>query len=435
MKAGFARININPPIGTRMTGFGSRDRERGCEGIHDDIYVRALYLEQEGREVLIMGFDLLFFSRDEADRYKGAIGRRMDIAPGRILLNTSHTHTGPKVGTWLYDPPSDPFYLQVLETAIVDAGCQARDSAVDAEVWAGATQSKLPMSRRFKFPDGTVDRNLRPNPEGAVCDTLPVCLLRNLSGEPICLLFSVSCHPSTISGFEISAEFPGVAMERLDTHLGHSCALFLQGAGGDAKPSVIDGGESWRRGTWGDVDASGTMVANEVIDLLAGGLIEVGGDLEGHAVETQWPLEKSIGRGGFEKLLADPETDSTVRLWAEEKIAWLDRGYELPGTVPITVQGIQIGQGLRLVGLEGEAVAELGTLIEAFYGEGVTFPLGYSNGAQLYLPISRMLDEGGYEAVSYHEYRQPASLAKGMEDILEKGLRQLEKRGIQKGAP
>jgi neutral ceramidase len=432
MKAGFARININPPNGTRMTGFGGRDRERGCEGIHDDIYARVLYLEHGGKEVLIMGFDLLFFSRDEADRFKGAIGRKMDLAPSQILLNTSHTHTGPKVGTWLYDPPSDLFYLQALETAIVEAGCQARDSAVDAAIWAGATKSKLPMSRRFKFEDGTVDRNLRPNPDGAVCDTLPVCLLQNLSGEPICLLFSISCHPSTISGFEISADFPGVAMECLDAHLGHSCSLFLQGTGGDAKSRIIDGGESWRRGTWEDVDASGTMVANEVIGLLDEGLAEVQVDLSAHSVETEWLFEKDIGRSGFEKLLADLETDSTVRLWAEEKLAWLDRGYELPRSVPITVQGVQIGRGLRLVGLEGEAVAELGTLIEAFYGEGVTFPLGYTNGAQLYLPTSRMLDEGGYEAVSYHEYRQPASLAKGMEGIIEEALRQLGERGIRR---
>jgi len=415
-----------------MTGFGGRDRDHGCESIHDDIHVRALYLEQEGKEILIMGFDLLFFSRDEADRFKGAIGRKIDLNPGQILLNTSHTHTGPKVGTWLYDPPSDLFYLQLLEEAIVEAGCQARNSAVEVEIWAGATQSKLPMSRRFKFPDGTVDRTLRPNPDGAVCDTLPICLFRDLAGKPICLLFSVSCHPSTISGFEISAEFPGVAMDRLDAHLGHPCSLFLQGTGGDAKPSVIDGGERWRAGTWEDVDAAGTMVANEVLGILDSGPVEVEADLAAGAVETEWPLEGDIGRSGFEKLLADAETDSTVRLWAEEKLAWLDRGYELPGTVPITVQGIQIGKGVRLVGLEGEAVAELGTLIEEFFGGGITFPLGYANGAQLYLPTSPMLDEGGYEAVSYHEYRQPASLAKGMEGIVKDALCQLGERGIQR---
>ena len=53
-----------------------------------------------------------------------------------------------------------------------------------------------------------------------------------------------------------------------------------------------------------------------------------------------------------------------------------------------------LGQGVRLVGLEGEAVAELGSVIESCYAGGVTFPLGYTDGVQLYLPITRMLGEG-----------------------------------------
>ncbi len=207
-----------------------------------------------------MGFDLLFFSREEADRYKGAIGRKIDLAPSQILLNTSHTHTGPKVGSWIYDPPSDPLYLQQLEEAIVRAACQARDAAVDVTLWAGVTRTGLPLNRRLKQPDGEIA--FAPNPDGPVCDALPVCLFKALDGQPVCLLFSVSCHPSTIGGFEISAEYPGVAMAQLDAHLGRTASLFLQGAGGDTKPRMVgQGRERWRAGNWDDVAAAGSMVA------------------------------------------------------------------------------------------------------------------------------------------------------------------------------
>ena len=432
MKAGFAQADINPPIGTRMTGFGPRDRDHGCEAIHDDLYVRALYLTHEGKDVLIMGFDLLFFSRDEADRYKGAIGRQINLAPSQILLNTSHTHTGPKVGTWLYDPPSDAFYLQVLEHAIINAACQAREAATDVTIWAGATRSALPMSRRFKRKNGkghTV--SWRPNPDGSVCDALPICLLKALDETPVCLLFSVSCHPSTTNGFEISAEYPGVAMERLDAHLGKSCSLFLQGTGGDAKPSVIGGGERWRAGAWDDVAEAGVMVANEVIEAVDAGLVEIEPDLRAYAVETEWVMEQNIGRSGYEALLSDPTTDRTTKLWAKEKLGYLDRGYPLPTTVSVTIHGLQLGEGLRIVGIEGEAVGELGCLVLDFYSDGITFPLGYTNGAQLYLPTDTMLDEGGYEVDSYYEYRQPACLAKGIEATLTAALYQLREQGIK----
>ncbi len=44
MKAGFARVKITPPVGTRMTGFDGRDRKHGSGGVHEDVYARALYL-------------------------------------------------------------------------------------------------------------------------------------------------------------------------------------------------------------------------------------------------------------------------------------------------------------------------------------------------------------------------------------------------------
>ena len=68
--------------------------------------------------------------------------------------------------------------------------------------------------------------------------------------------------------------------------------------------------------------------------------------------------------------------------------------------------------------------------IEKFYGDGVTFPIGYSNGTGLYLPVSKMLPEGGYEVESYWEYGFPSPLAENMEEIVSDALSQLRYCGI-----
>ena len=431
MKAGFARVRITPPIGTTMMGFATRDRDHGCEGIHDELFVRALFLTHSGEQVMIMGFDLCFLGREEADRYKGAIGRKFDLAPRQILLNTSHTHVGPSVGTWAYADytPPDRLYLRELEQAVVNAACQAQDAAREVTLWAGATRSALPMSRRKKDENGKVF--WAPNPDGVVCDTLPICLLKDLTGKPVCLLFSVSCHPSTISGYEISAEYPGVAMKQLDEYLGTTYSIFLQGAGGDAKPSVIGKDEErWRIGTWDDVTKAGGMVANEVIGALEVGLVQIEPGICAHSIEMEWPLAPSIGRPGYEAILKDAKSGELMRLWAERQIVRLDREKQLPTSVTITAHGVQLGKSLRLIGLEGEAVAGLGLLIQDFYQQGITFPLGYTNGAQLYLPTENMLEEGGYEVESYYEYGQPAPIAKGFEKILLQTLEQLRACGV-----
>ncbi len=434
MKAGFARQKITPPVGTKMQGFGTRDQAQGCEGAHDDIFARALFLEHQGEQVLIMGFDLCFFGREEADRYRGALGRKLDLAPRQILLNTSHTHVGPATALWNCGP--DRLYLAELEPAILRAATAARSAMRDVTVWAGKTKTRLPLSRRK--PDDKGGIVWRPYLQGTICDSLPLCLLKDLAGHPICLLYSVACHPSTISGWQISADYPGVASSLLDAYLGlpDGGSLFLQGCGGDTKACVIGDGRDeidvcWRSGSWEDVAAAGRIVADEVKALLAVGLQSVEPTLCAQTVEMEWPLMPVPSRAELAALAAPSASTSPRHFWARRQLELLDRGTPLRTTAAITLHGIQLGKGLRIIGLEGEAVADWGRLIERFYGGGTTFPLGYTDGAQLYLPSEHMLAEGGYEVRSYHEYGFPASLAPGMEKILKDALESLRARGVQ----
>ena len=434
MKAGYARAAITPPVGTRMQGFSGRDRDHGCTGVHDDTFARALYLDHAQSEALIMGFDLCFLDREVADRLKGAIGRCVDLSPRQILLNASHTHTGPATHRWAYGDFLEPdrLYGRELESATVRAACQARDRAGEVTLAAGMTRTALPMNRRRQDAQGKV--RFAPNPDGVVCDALPICLIQNTAGQPVCLLLSVSCHPSTIGGTEISADYPGVATQQLDAYLGADVSLFLQGAGGDAKACVIgQDSDRWRAATWDDVTAAGTIVAQEVIDALRAGLHPVEPEIATCTTEMSWPLMPPMHRAGYEALASGPtgQAEDLERLWARRQVDLLDRGQTLATTATITAHGVQLGKGLRLVGLEGEPVAGLGTLMIDFYGQGVTFPLGYTDGTQLYLPTSAMVDEGGYEVDSYYEYGFPAPLAKGMEDILLGTLRQMRAHGVR----
>ena len=435
MRAGFARVSITPPVGTTMMGFGTRDMDHGCEGVHDDIYVRALFVEQGAEQALIMAFDLCFLGREEADRFKGAIGRTMDLLPRQILMNTSHNHVGPAVGTWYsagYTCP-DRAYLDALERATVRAAHEARAAVRDATLWAGVTTSALPMNRRRRNEHGEIEN--RPNPGGQVYDKLPVCLIRDGAGRPLCLLFSVSAHSSMMTGFQISAEYPGAAMHALDTQLGATVSLFLQGVGGDAKPAVIGRGvDRWQPGTWALMEEAGQMVAQEVAQTLDNGLAPVTPDLCCASEEMVWRLEAPPTRAELEAVIEGAPSEERSRsvrcMWAARLIERLEKGNALPDSVTLTLHGIKLGDGLRVVGIEGEAVAGWGYIIEGFFDGGVTFPLGYTDGTGLYLPTSMMLPEGGYEVVSYWEYGYPAPLARGMEGTVLAALERLRARGI-----
>jgi len=439
LRAGFSRVKITPPVGTRMMGFGDRDRSGGCTGVRDDLYVRTVYVEHAGRAVLIAGFDLCFLGRADADRLKGALGRRLDLAAAQVLLNASHTHAGPAVGTWYwagYLPP-ETLYLSELEAATVAAACEARDTARPVTMWAGATRTRLPMNRRAGGDRGEIEN--RPNPEGNVYDEVPICVLREApsagatpvsAGPVVALLFSVACHPSIIGGHEVSADYPGAVMAALDAHLGRSASLFLQGAGGDAKPCVIRDGRRWRAGDGADLERCGRMVSAEIIERLNRGLAPIEPHVAWRSIETNWPLGPLPARSEYEAIAADADAPEIRRLWARRQLDRIRRHGTLPANVTLTVQGIRLGRGVRLVGVEGELTAGLGRIVREAFPDGCTFVLGYCNGEGLYLPTSHMIDEGGYEVVSYWEYGWPAPLAKGTESVMSRAVEDLRAAGI-----
>ena len=435
LRAGFAREKITPPLGTWMMGFGSRDFKQGCQSIHDDVCVRALFLEHKGERALILAYDLCFVGREEADRFKGALGREFDLLPRQILINTSHNHVSPSVGTWYWAGyrPADRLYVNQLERATLQAARRAKAEMREATMWASFGDTDLPLSRRK--PDGKGGIEWAPNPDGVSYKHLPVCLFKDKGGKPVCLLFSVSVHPSMVSGWDISAEYPGAACKLLDEHLGAAAAMFVQGTAGDAKPSVIGKGlDKWRPGTWDDVEQAGRIVARETIAVLDKRLVPIEPGIRTAIAETRWPLQPTPPRSEFEKIVNDTRAEdraTNIRCqWASRQLALLDRGDALPTSASVIVHGMHLGADLRLVGIEGEPVGAWGYLIEDFYATGVTFPLGYCNGQGMYLPVSKMIPEGGYEVVSAWEYGYPSPLAPGMEDIVLNSLVRMRGQGI-----
>jgi len=399
--------------------------------VHDPLYARALYLEHDGERALILAYDLCFFSREVADRYKGALGRVLDLTPRQILINFSHTHAGANTGMWSYSDYTMPdiHYLRDLEAATLRAAQAAVDDARGVDLLTGAARTSLPRSRRKLDSSGYAQ--WLPAPEGPTYNHLPLALFQDDDGKPVALIFSVSCHPSTVGGHLISADYPGAACERLNEYLHADCSLFLQGVGGDSKARVIGEGEEWRSGKFGDVDDAGEIVATEVIRALDAGLKPTAPALACALEEMHWPYTQQPSREEFEHLRDNEQEFDLKRLWAERMVQRLDRGETLPTTASILAHGMQIGEGTRLVGLEGEAVAEWGPAIADCYDGGVTFPMGYTDGTALYLPVTRMLPEQGYEVESYYEYGAPAPLAPGMEEHVLAALGRLRVKGVK----
>jgi neutral ceramidase len=434
MHAGFAKACITPPIGSPMQGIVARSMHCGCVSVHDDLYLRALYLRHAGEAAVILGADLFGLNPETATALREKVADELGLPIERVMLNTSGTLCGPVAGPWNYDTP-DATVLSDLMTAAVFAACQAHNTARPARIWAGQTRSRLPLNARQTGPDHNTAN--APNPEGPIDDTLPVCLIRERDGDsPIALLFSLACEASTMSGFEISADYPGAAAQALHKRLHAECAMFLQGTGADARPGVIANGAAWRPGDWGTLEEAGRQIADDIAELLAAGLMEVEPQIRASVASTRLPLlappdSSELGELIERPLSPDaPPEHRTRRRWAEEQLARCRFAGAMAREVEVTVHGVQLADHVRLVGFSGPAVAELGHLVRDIYTDGVTFALGSTDGSRLCLPTTAMLSEGGEAVADYYRYHHPAPLDRGFEQQLRDALDALRLDGV-----
>ena len=107
-KAGVARVVITPEYPVWMAGYSSRTSP--SDGKLHDLWAKALVLEDaSGNRSLLVTMDLLSIPKDFSDEMRGWVKERYGLDNARIILSTSHTHSGPVISRALKDiyPMSD----------------------------------------------------------------------------------------------------------------------------------------------------------------------------------------------------------------------------------------------------------------------------------------------------------------------------------------
>ncbi|MCP4786432.1 MAG: hypothetical protein GY903_31280 [Fuerstiella sp.] len=93
-KVGFSRVRITPDQPVRMSGYASR--KEPSSGVASDLFAKAMVLEDgAGRRGVIVTTDLIGFRSSVAESTCALIMDRTGLQRNQILINSSHTHTGP----------------------------------------------------------------------------------------------------------------------------------------------------------------------------------------------------------------------------------------------------------------------------------------------------------------------------------------------------
>lgn len=431
MRAGFFETDVTPPIGTFLAGFPSR--REGSTGVADPLMLRIVALEDEaGTRLVLVTSDLLKWPRDLSWRTKLWAERELGLPSAALILNTSHTHSAPTLFLQRCYPhwPLDPEYLCRVEQSIRKGIAGALDDLRPTQVRFGMSAAHFGVNRRLPQPDGPL--LMRPNEDGYYDPDLPVFVFER-NGEPVAVLYSYACHPTSRNTLEISADWPGQVARGLREELGAAVMpLFAQGAGASIMPRVrLADGEAAYVNYWRDVAAQiADFVRSEALTPL---------EVRLDAAEREFSIPYDPARlPTMDELLelADPyDTElpihvrpanrSIVRIWARDTLELLRTG-ALPEGFRMHLTHWRLADGVQLLGMSGEVTAEVGRMVKDLFPDERTVFLGYCSYTDAYIPTAAMLPEGGHEALaSMYFHERPAPFVPEIDEIVAREVRAL----------
>ena len=397
MWVGTATTVITPPAGTGLAGFAAR--EGGARGVHDDLYARALVLEEGGMRLALILCDLCELDAPFVARVRRRVEAAAGIPHTSIMVAATHTHGAPATTPLLSAPPPAE-WLDGVERHAAAAAAEACRTLSHGDAAVGRGQERS-IGRNRRRPDGPVD------------PTVTVLRFNRTDIAPVSLVH-YACHPTVLGpdNLLVSRDYPGFAVDAVERVTGGWCA-FANGACGDVNVGHSAGrtalGLPTPGRTFERTEALGLRLAVEAIGASREAWL-IDGRLGCRrraltvplrtAAEPEARAQVAAQRRNVESLTAergrgDALADARLELfYAEMALEWARRH---PDPSEATeVQAAAIGD-VALVALPGEFFVESGQRLRDRSPFPVTVVIGYANGCLGYVPPASAFEEGGYE--------------------------------------
>ena len=419
LQVGFSRVNITPMLGTRLIGYYV---ERRADGVLDELELNTLALACGEEKVLLMSVDSLGLSGSIMDGFRKHIQDVTGVPMDHIFIHGTHTHTGPWADPVNGDDPAREYH-QFLHNKVADGAVLALSDLKKAKMgYAVGKAPHIAFVRRFRMKNGQVCTNPgvgNPDilcPLGDVNENVNVLRFDREGGDTI-VLANFGCHPDTVGGNQISADWPGFFRRRLEKSLDNTKAIFFNGAEGDVNhvnvwPTAGDHNDLTR--DFDDVDR-GYGHARHMGNVVAAGVLQVFDKVNFVEVDRLRSVQKVIKLASNKP---NPEDLPQAQKYYDLHMAGRDdeipfKGMELttvvseamnmlemakaPDAFDLMLSAVTIGN-VAIVGIPGEPFNGVGVALQQTPGWDLALTCCLTNGYEGYFPMKDAYDEGGYEA-------------------------------------
>ena len=420
-KAGIASVVITPDQPMWMAGYAARTKP--SEGKIHDLHAKALALEDaRGGKLVILTLDLLGITREMRDWLEKEVSRRYQLPPEALLINASHTHSGPVLhkpsesiyGDSFYGMNAEQIeqsrdYTEKLLQKLADLVGEALEKPTPARLAYTHARAGFAMNRRWRLEQGY---QISPNPDGPVDHDVPVLRIDDPNGNLKALMFGYACHNTTLDSYKFCGDYAGFAQEYVEQEHPGATAFFVAGCGGDQNPYP-------RRGprTLDYCMEHGRALANAVEAALIPRARPIAGPIRAVLDTVTLDFAEPPSR---EQLNEQAKSKNKYeRRHAEILLSELERNGRIRTTYPYPIQVVQFGDDLAIVALAGEVVVDYSLRLKNELKDRTLWVAGYSNDVFGYLPSLRVLKEGGYEGGEAMRYTElPGPFAPSVETLV-----------------
>ena len=421
LKAGFARVNVNPPMGISIIGYF---KPRYAEAILDDLEVNALALECGEVKTLLISIDHCGIEQVLNKKLRQVASEATGVPMENIILSATHSHTAPGLEINSEDEIIKA-YTDFVESRIKDAALFAVADLKEAKMGYGkGVAPNVAFVRRYVMKDGSIKTNPGVNnpdivrPVGNIDDSVNVVSFDS-EGEDTIVIVTFANHPDVVGGSQISADWPGLLRADVEKILDGTKCIFFNGAQGDINHVNVPPKGGDLNGMFMDFDdvSRGYSHAEYIARVVTGGVLQAYDKVNYVDVDTLIAKQKvmhvpsnrpdpkdlpeahrinDLHNAGKDNEIPYEGMMLTTVVAEAARMVRLENG---PDAFDMILSAIVIGP-VALVGIPGEPFNGIGIGIKETEGYEMILPCCLTNGSEGYFPMQDSYDEGGYEARS-----------------------------------
>ena len=387
------KVDITPEKPMPMAGYALRKGK--SEGTLDQLYARALYLEEE-RPAVIISLDLVRVDNELYNEISKEVSRILGLPRKNVFVSATHTHSGPEVSTSFWNSVElDENEVKLVEEyrAFLVEKIRALVEELQpkqGELYAGSAEVRGVSSNRVS-EEGPLDRE---------------CVFLFSRGKAIALNFA--CHPTVLpaENKKFSGDLAGAIARLFESKF--RIAMFLNGAAGNVSTRFTRKAQ-----TPDEVTRLARLFYEQVAPSLEGAHLVSG------AINVEWrnlklklrefpPIEtiEKLEEEAFKQWKNSLNAPLPVRRIYESNylgVKILKRRLSLLegiGSIDFRIAKMSIGRDIVALFVPAELFVEYQIAVKRASAYRYTMLVGYSNGYWGYVPYGKTGDSTYEMAVS-----------------------------------